>query len=109
MTEHRAVPPDAPFETLLAQLRETVTRLDGHELTLDDAVAAYRECVEIANACTALLDDAELRVSQISVNASALREQSESYAVTGGGSRIARRLLLGDDEDDLDDLLDDEP
>jgi exodeoxyribonuclease VII small subunit len=96
-----------PFETLLAQLRDTVARLDGQELTLDEAVVAYEECVRIANACATLLDEAELRVTQINVNATALREIPESYAYSS--SQIARRLLLGDDEDDLEDLLDDEP
>jgi exodeoxyribonuclease VII small subunit len=98
-----------PFETLLAQLRDTVARLDGHELTLDEAVVAYEECVRIANACAMLLDEAELRVTQINVSATALRELPESYAFSGNSSHIARRLLLGDDDDDLEDLLDDEP
>src|SRR6476660_4181380 len=96
-----------PFETLLAQLRDTVALLDGQELTLDEAVLAYEECVRIANACATLLDEAELRVTQINVKATALRELPESYAYSS--SHIARRLLLGDDEDDLEDLLDDEP
>jgi exodeoxyribonuclease VII small subunit len=100
-----------PFETLLAQLRDTVARLDGHELTLDEAVLAYEECVRIANACAALLDNAELRVTQINVSATALRELPESYAYSSSGasSQTARRLLLGDDEDELEDFLDDEP
>ena len=98
-----------PFETLLAQLRETVARLDGHELTLDEAVSAYQECVQIANACATLLDGAELRVSQINVSAAALRELPDTYAFSSNTSRTARRLLLGDDEDDLEDLLENEP
>jgi exodeoxyribonuclease VII small subunit len=100
---------DVPFETLLARLRDTVARLDGQELTLDEAVLAYEECVRIANACATMLDEAELRVTQINVSATALRELPESYAYSTSASRIARRLLLGDDEDDLEDLLDDEP
>jgi exodeoxyribonuclease VII small subunit len=93
------------FEALLAQLRDTVALLDGAELTLDEAVAAYERCVALANACNTLLEAAELRVTQLNVSSGALRETAETYAYS---SLTARRLLLGDDEDDLEDLLDDE-
>lgn len=92
-----------PFEQVLSMLRDTVARLDGDALTLDEAVAAYERCVQLANACNALLDHAELRVSRLNVSAAALRETSESYSYSGAA---ARRLLLGDDEDDLEDFLD---
>lgn len=93
---------DMPFEQLLDLLRDTVERLDSNELTLDEAVAAYERCVNIANACNAQLDGAELRVSQLSSSVTTLRESADSYRVE---ARSARRLLF-DEDDDLDDLLD---
>ena len=93
------------FEALLIQLQETVSRLESDELTLDEAIAAYERSVEIANTCTQMLDDAELRISTIDVQSRTLREESTVYTV---GSSRAASLLLGDDDDDLTDLLDDE-
>ena len=93
------------FEELLVQLQETVARLESDQLTLEEAIAAYERSVEIANTCTQLLDDAELRITTIDAQSRSLREQSVVYRV-GAGSAAA--LLLGEDEDDLADLLDDE-
>ena len=53
---------------------------------------------------TAILDSAELRISQIRVDSPRMREQPAIYAVE---SFAARRILLGED-DDLNDLLDDD-
>ena len=91
------------FELLLTQLQETVARLEGDDLTLDDAVLAYERCVDLANQCSRMLDAAELRISSVKIENSTLREQAEVYTF----SSTARRLLLGDD-DDLADLLDDD-
>lgn len=93
------------FEDLLTQLQETVMRLENDELTLEEAIAAYERSVEIANQCSKMLDDAELRITTIDAQSSTLREDSAVYSV---GSRRATALLLGDEEDDLTDLLDDE-
>ncbi len=94
------------FEELLIQLQETVTRLETDELTLEDAIAAYEQSVEIANQCTQMLDDAELRITTIDAQSRSLREESAVYCV---GTSRATALLLGDDDDDDDlaDLLDD--
>lgn len=97
-------PDSRQFEQLLAELQATVEKLEGAELTLSDAIAAYERCVELANACTAILDTAELRVSQARIAGSRMREQPAVYALD---PRETQRLLLGED-DDLSDLLDDE-
>ena len=94
------------FEELLVQLQETVTRLETDELTLDEAIAAYERSVEIANQCTKMLDDAELRITTIDVQSRTLREESVLYNISS--SRAASLLLGDDDDDDLADLLDDE-
>jgi len=94
------------FEALLIQLQETVSRLESDELTLDEAISAYESSVEIANNCTRMLDEAELRITTIDAQSRSLREESAVYTIT---SSRATSLLLGEeDDDDLADLLDDE-
>lgn len=95
--------PARQFEALLRQLQATVTRLEEESLTLEEAVAAYEESVALASACGRMLDEAALRVSQIDARSRELREAASSYTTS---SFEAARLLLGDDDDDLADLLD---
>jgi exodeoxyribonuclease VII small subunit len=92
------------FEAKLAQLQETVQQLETEQLTLEQAIAAYERSVEIANECSQMLDDAELRITTIDAHSRSLREESVVYRITPSS---AAALLLGD-EDDLADLLDDE-
>jgi exodeoxyribonuclease VII small subunit len=94
------------FEALLIQLQETVSRLESDELTLDEAISAYESSVEIANHCTRMLDEAELRITTIDAQSRTLREESAVYTINS--SRAASLLLGDDDDDDLADLLDDE-
>ncbi len=98
--------PAQTFDDLLVQLQETVTRLETDELTLEEAIAAYERSVEIANQCTQMLDNAELRITTIDAQSRTLREESVVYNI--GSSRAASLLLGDDDDDDLADLLDDE-
>lgn len=97
-------PPVEEFEARLEQLQKAVQRLEEEDLTLAEAIAAYQEAVELASACSSMLDAAELRIRTIDVASRELREEAVAYRVDD--NRYAR-LLLGDD-DDLDDLLDDE-
>ncbi len=53
------------FEELLEMLEETVNQLDGNSLTLEQSLATYERSVAIAAACEKLLNEAELRISQI--------------------------------------------
>lgn len=93
------------FEELLQQLQETVAQLETDRLTLDDAIAAYERSVTLANQCARILDEAELRITTIDVQSRSIREASVLYRVE---SRGAAALLLGEDDEDLADLLDDE-
>jgi exodeoxyribonuclease VII small subunit len=93
------------FEALLSQLQETVQQLETEQLTLEQAITAYERSVEIANECSRMLDDAELRITTIDAQSRTLREESVVYRIAPSS---AAALLLGDDEDDLSDLLDDE-
>jgi exodeoxyribonuclease VII small subunit len=92
------------FEDLLQQLQQTVASLEQEQLTLSDAIAAYERAVQLANECSSMLDEAELRVREIEADSRSVRE----YAATYSAEQInARSLLLGDD-DDLLDLLESE-
>lgn len=53
------------FEELLKMLEETVSRLDGNTLTLEQSIAMYERSVTISEACEKILNDAELRISRI--------------------------------------------
>jgi exodeoxyribonuclease VII small subunit len=98
-------PASRGFEALLIELQETVSRLETDEMTLAEAIGAYERSVELANECSRMLDEAELRISTIDAASREIREESVVYRLD---PMTAASLLLGNDEDDLADLLDDE-
>ncbi|MGQ9909570.1 MAG: exodeoxyribonuclease VII small subunit [Candidatus Flexifilum sp.] len=53
------------FEAAFAELTRIVAQLDDPDLTLDDAVARFERGRALAAHCQALLDQAELRISQV--------------------------------------------
>lgn len=53
------------FEELVALLESTLARMENDPLTLSEAIDAYEQSVEIARACSQLLDNAELRIRTI--------------------------------------------
>lgn len=55
----------AEFETAFAQLEECVRALEEGGLTLEAALARFEEGMRLSARCTAILDEAELRVSQL--------------------------------------------
>lgn len=58
-------PPPPAFEERLAALEAAVRDLEGEDLTLEQALARYREGVEHLRACRALLDGAEARLLEL--------------------------------------------
>jgi exodeoxyribonuclease VII small subunit len=58
---------DRTFEETLDRLEEIVERLENDSPSLDDALDAYEEGVALANDCLSRLDDAEQRVSELSI------------------------------------------
>ena len=50
------------FETSLKKLEETVRRLEGGSLSLDDSIKAFEEGVKHAVFCAKKLDEAERKV-----------------------------------------------
>jgi exodeoxyribonuclease VII small subunit len=56
---------DLPFEEAFARLEEVVQRLEEGALPLQEALALYEQGIALARHCQALLDQAELRVTQL--------------------------------------------
>lgn len=92
------VPPDAGYEDLVAVLNEVVERLETGDLSLDQALREYERGVALVRRCNDLLDQAELRVTEL---ASGLAPSRDASAGLG-----ARPLSLFDDEFEDDDFED---
>lgn len=53
------------FEEAFTELEETVRRLEAGGLTLEESLALYERGQALAARCNALLDQAELKVRQL--------------------------------------------
>lgn len=53
------------FEEALANLETVVRQLESGEATLDEALAAYEQGVQLVKHCQKLLDQAELKVQEL--------------------------------------------
>lgn len=53
------------FEEAFKELEDTVHRLEGGGLTLDESIALFERGMRLAKHCGRKLDDAELKVSQL--------------------------------------------
>jgi exodeoxyribonuclease VII small subunit len=56
------------FEAAFAQLEEIVGKLEAGDLPLDDALALFERGQRLAAFCGARLDEAELKVQQLSAS-----------------------------------------
>lgn len=56
---------DLTFETAYAELETIIAKLDSGDLPLEESVTLFERGHQLAQACQALLDKAELRVSQL--------------------------------------------
>jgi exodeoxyribonuclease VII small subunit len=57
--------PELSFEELYRELEETVRRLESGDLGLAESLALFERGTRLAEQCNALLDQAELRVRQL--------------------------------------------
>lgn len=57
--------PELPFESAFTQLEEVVQHLEEGDLPLEEAMALYERGMALAGHCQGLLDQAELRVTQV--------------------------------------------
>ena len=65
MTSDPAQLDELPFDQALAELQETVRRLEEGGLPLEEAIALYERGVALHERCARLLADAELRVQRL--------------------------------------------
>ena len=63
------LPTDLTFETAMQQLDTIVRALESGQGSLDDAIQNYEKGAQLRAFCEQRLKDAELRISQIAVNA----------------------------------------
>lgn len=71
------------FEALYRRLEETVSRLEGGDLTLEESLALYEEGMKLARRCQEILQQAELRVTKLqeefAEGLGAIRDESEDH------------------------------
>lgn len=53
------------FEKLFSELEEIVAKLEAGDLTLDESLALFQRGTELAKKCAEMLDQAELRVKEL--------------------------------------------
>lgn len=63
--------PKPSFDAALQRLEARVTTLENGNVTLEEALQAYEDGMDAANACLALLRTAELRIEKVDLDASA--------------------------------------
>ncbi|NBB85291.1 MAG: exodeoxyribonuclease VII small subunit [Bacteroidetes bacterium] len=63
--------PNPSFDAALQRLEARVATLEAGDVTLEEALKAYEEGMDAANACLAQLRTAELRIETIELDASA--------------------------------------
>lgn len=80
------------FEALYLSLEETVARLEEGGLTLQESLAMYEEGMKLARRCQDLLQQAELRVTQL----------QEAFAGEPEGSGKESEGRLPEEETPLD-------
>ena len=61
--------PERTYEELNRELAETVQKLEAGDLPLEKSLTLFERATELAAQCNALLDQAELRVRQLTVGA----------------------------------------
>jgi len=62
------------FETAFKALQENVTKLEGEDLPLEQALALFERGQKLAKRCATLLEEAELKVRSLSIDAEETEE-----------------------------------
>jgi exodeoxyribonuclease VII small subunit len=65
------------FETAFTALQENVAKLEGDELTLEESLTLYKRGQALAKRCAELLEQAELEVRTLSMDATQPIENQE--------------------------------
>ncbi len=69
------------FEQAFARLAAAVERLQSGNLSLEQAIAEFEAGQALAARCSQLLDEAQLKVGQVSVTVPMVSETAASYSV----------------------------
>ena len=85
----------ATFEQQFGRLQEVVQRLSDGNLTLQEALSAFEEGMALADNCSRMLEEAELRVQQVSDRA------ARSGSVAAAEIDLAMRARPADEEPEL--------
>ena len=88
------------FEELTTQLEAVLEQLERGDLSLDAALATYERGVALVRQCNEVLDQAELKISELSV--------SVADQPPGRGASIQHLFRFDFDRDDEDDDEDEE-
>ncbi len=56
------------FEAAFAELEAIITQLESGDLSLDDSVTLFERGRKLSERCQALLDQADLRISQLTAD-----------------------------------------
>jgi len=75
--------PPQTFETALAELEEIVATMEGGQLPLKDALAAYKRGAELLTYCQASLKDAQQQVEVLEQGVRKAFEPDEAAAAGG--------------------------
>jgi exodeoxyribonuclease VII small subunit len=59
----------AGFEEAIARLEEIVRRLEEGEVPLEESIRLYEEGMKLGKRCRKMLDDAELRIETLKIEA----------------------------------------
>ena len=85
----------ATFEQQFGRLQEVVQRLSDGNLTLQEALSAFEEGMALADNCSRMLEEAELRVQQVSERA------AKSGSLAAAELDLALRARPADEEPEL--------
>ncbi|MDQ3930080.1 MAG: exodeoxyribonuclease VII small subunit [Chloroflexota bacterium] len=85
----------ATFEQQFGRLQEVVQRLSDGNLTLQEALSAFEEGMALADNCSRMLEEAELRVQQVSERA------ARSGSVAAAELDLTMRAMPAEQEPEL--------
>jgi len=97
---------DGPdFERAMAELEETVRRLEGGDLPLEESLAAFEKGVALVRALHARLDAVQMRIDELTQGPDG-GSTLAPFAAPGGGADDDDGGEHDDDDDDDDDRYD---
>ncbi|MHB8580891.1 MAG: exodeoxyribonuclease VII small subunit [Ignavibacteriaceae bacterium] len=67
------------FENKLNRLEEISHLLESDDIGLEDAMALYKEGIELSNDCISALKVAELKITQLKKNLDTLTTEEENF------------------------------